>query len=683
MNVKQLSTACTFSLSLLAAACFPALAETGSEDGKSVYPATFFAQYTPQNALEMVERLPGFSFDQGSNARGFGGNAGNVLIDGARPTSKSGGLNGALVRIPAAQVERIEILRGGAGEAAGQSIVANVIRNKSGTSGTWAMKIRQVEGANPEPNLEAAITTKLGEWDTSFDTDIGGSPGFRTATIENRNDDGVLTSSASESLVERSRWAFFNGEGSTGFDDGKLTLNARFGGDGWRGDPKRKVFIGRMPDETTAEEFWQTNDRNESTIAELGIDWTTTGDDWKWRLIGLGQVDDNTFTSAFRKGTVVDGQTFNSLFTQDRKQTELIGRTTFTKLGESVFKPEFGFEVANNQLDTELENIINGNVSPLTNGTVLVEEQRAEAFATVVYEASEKLNIEGGLTAEFSQIQLTGDDNNKQSFTFYKPRLSATYKFDSEHRITLEAEREVGQLDFTNFAASRDTSSNNTTSGNSNLQPDKETEIAFTYDWSFSERGSFKLKVFHEWRKDILEHIRLDNVPQSKNWGQGNAGDARVWGFTSDLNLPLDSILPNGLLEFTIHYRGSEFDDPIINGNRMISWYTPNWYKFELRQDLAEQKITWGAEWAAHFKDTGYRVNELQTFAGNNRLRIFIETTRFWGVKTQLEVQNVNTAQYTRTRYIYRPDRGGDFVRSERSARLRKPELKLSISGSF
>lgn len=58
---------------------------------QDIYPASFFANYLPQNSLEMIERLPGFNFDQGSNARGFGGNAGNVLIDGVRPTSNQVG----------------------------------------------------------------------------------------------------------------------------------------------------------------------------------------------------------------------------------------------------------------------------------------------------------------------------------------------------------------------------------------------------------------------------------------------------------------------------------------------------------------------------------------------------------------------------------------------------------------
>lgn len=84
-----------FSFSLLSAACFPSYGQQSSQN--NVYLASFFNKYTPQNAYEMIDRLPGFSFDSGSNARGFGANAGNVLIDGARPTSKSGGLSGALI----------------------------------------------------------------------------------------------------------------------------------------------------------------------------------------------------------------------------------------------------------------------------------------------------------------------------------------------------------------------------------------------------------------------------------------------------------------------------------------------------------------------------------------------------------------------------------------------------------
>ncbi|MEO0365881.1 MAG: hypothetical protein AAF265_10345, partial [Pseudomonadota bacterium] len=52
-------------------------------DSESIqrYERAFFARFNPQTALDLVERLPGFTLDQGNeNLRGFGGAAGNVLI---------------------------------------------------------------------------------------------------------------------------------------------------------------------------------------------------------------------------------------------------------------------------------------------------------------------------------------------------------------------------------------------------------------------------------------------------------------------------------------------------------------------------------------------------------------------------------------------------------------------------
>lgn len=704
MNTHFSPIAKAISMSLLALSCFPSFAQDVTEkDGKSVYATTFFNQYNPQNALEMIERLPGFAFDQGSNERGFGGNAGNVLIDGARPTSKSGGLRQALIRIPAAQVERIEILRGGigAGEAAGQSIVANVIRSKSGSSGTWAMKFRQVEGANIEPNLEWALTTRLGDWDTSFDTDIGGHPGFRSAIFENRNgSDYALKDSSRESYVERNRWAFFNGEGSTTINGGKLTLNGRIGGNNWRGDPVREIFNGRMPDDSQHDRFWQANFRDGSKQYELGADWAKSYDKWKWRVIGLANIEKQNFEANQSQGQVTDQNPFNSFYSEDSTESEYIARTTFSLIGNNEIKPELGFEIANNELDTTQELFFNGEkVADLENASVVVEEQRAEAFANMVWDAADSLTVEGGLTVEYSEIQLSGDDNNSQNFTFYKPRMAMTYRPGDDHSLTVEAQRRVGQLDFGDFAADRDVNDNSNTSGNSNLQPDKTTELRMTYDWNFSERGSVKVNAFHEWRKDILENIRLSDDPQSTSYGTGNAGDARFWGIITDINLPLDGILENGLLELRHRYRDSSFHDPVIGGDRTISWYTPNWWGFELRQDLTAEKITWGVEFMNHFLDTGYRVDEIQTFRGNNRWRWWIETTRYFDVKMQLEVSNASTSQYTRTRYIYNDrcavrdaqdncigtniDRGDELVRIERSARFRDPQLKFSISGTF
>ena len=58
-----------------------------------------------------------------------------MLIDGQRPTAKTDDLQSILGRIPASDVERIEVIRGGAPgiDMQGHTVVANVIR-KTGNS---------------------------------------------------------------------------------------------------------------------------------------------------------------------------------------------------------------------------------------------------------------------------------------------------------------------------------------------------------------------------------------------------------------------------------------------------------------------------------------------------------------------------------------------------------------------
>jgi outer membrane receptor protein involved in Fe transport len=108
----------------------PARPAAASQGGVIAYTPADFAASRPNTALDMVNRLPGFTVDVGDLVRGFAGAAGNVLIDGQRPTSKSELLTDTLARIPIDQVERIDIIRGGAAgiDMQGRTVIANVIR---------------------------------------------------------------------------------------------------------------------------------------------------------------------------------------------------------------------------------------------------------------------------------------------------------------------------------------------------------------------------------------------------------------------------------------------------------------------------------------------------------------------------------------------------------------------------
>jgi len=645
------------------------------------YPAAFFDQYSPQNAFDMIQRLPGFSFDPGSNVRGFGGAAGNVLIDGARPTSKSGGLQATLRRIPAAQVERIEILRGGisGGEAAGQSTVANVIRKQTGSSGTWTFTMRRAPDGNFAPNLEAAISSKIGEWDTSFDIDIGGWVGYRTALIEDRDANSALEASSDEIFDAENEWLSMSGEGSRSFAGGKLTLNGRANGNNWSGDTIRENFTGRLPD-ASVDDSWTLGERTENREAELGIDWTRTyTNKWKWRLIGLALGKSRKYSFDFVSEDFLTDDSSTSRYVQDRTQSEFILRTTYG-LTSGKFKPEFGVEGARNQMDSEIDYVENGVTLELDAANVTVQEYRAEAFATANYQVTENLSLDGGITFEASQIKVSGDASNKQTVKFWKPRLSATYSFSDDIQLTLEGEKQVGQLNFNLFAASTDAADDRATGGNAELRPDKKWRVAATFDWKFSERGSFKATSFYQWRSDILEEIVLP----SGSVGRGNAGDATFYGIEMEASIPTDGILKGGLLELGYNHRRSNFEDPILGGmSRPISWYTPDWFRAEFRQDITSAKFSWGLQYYGTFTDTGFLVDQRQEFNGNGRFQAFVETTRFWGLKMRLQVQNLNTGSFTRTRYFFSENRGGNFEGTETSFRKRKPEFRLEVSGTF
>jgi len=110
------------------------------------YPTSFFDRYEPNTALDMVRQVPGFQLDDGADKRGFGATAGNVLINDRYPSTKQDTPSNILVRIPAAQVERIEVIRSQVREIdlRGNSIVVNLVLAQDMQAATrWQMAVRK------------------------------------------------------------------------------------------------------------------------------------------------------------------------------------------------------------------------------------------------------------------------------------------------------------------------------------------------------------------------------------------------------------------------------------------------------------------------------------------------------------------------------------------------------------
>src|SRR3954452_752804 len=164
------------SLMLLA---LPLLAQTPPPvpvEGSRTYVPADFAQFASQTALDMLNRVPGFAIKQEEDARGLGQATGNVVINGQRLSGKSNDVVTELSRIPARNVERIEIVDGATLKIPGLSgQAANVIVHSTGISGQCQYR----------PEFRSYYTDPLF---TRFDVAVSGTKGpvQYTVGLENR-----------------------------------------------------------------------------------------------------------------------------------------------------------------------------------------------------------------------------------------------------------------------------------------------------------------------------------------------------------------------------------------------------------------------------------------------------------------------------------------------------------------
>ncbi|MEO0463782.1 MAG: TonB-dependent receptor [Pseudomonadota bacterium] len=656
-----------------------------ADDGTEVYPRSFFDRFFPQTALDLLARVPGFTVQGGESLRGFAGAAGNVFIDGERPTIKAGGIEDILRRIPADAVERIEISRGAqrAGETAGQGLIANVIRKPQALAGTWSGELERNTEGLIYPRGELSVTAPLGKWNTTTRINAFWEQ-FVFTDFDRITFDGAgnLALFEEETLPSTLRDAFISTEAKRLLGVGTLTLNARFGNSRFYQETGRDGFLGRepdgMPDRRTDirfdSEFWE---------GELTADWAgQVSENWLLKVLALGSFRDVVQSSVNAVEAPVGDIASVTRFEGDQHPLEVLGRSTFGRIAGSL-RPEVGFEVAYNRLESslalEVEDAGGITAINLPASDVTVEELRGEAFGNLIWQASPKWTFEAGLAAELSRISVSGNAADTNSFTFLKPSLGATYQMSEAVQLRAAIRRTVGQLNFNDFAASANAEDDRLLAGNPDLGPDQTTRASLTGDVRLKSGAALNVEAFHEWRSDVLEQIILPSgVP-----GLGNAGSARVWGLDIDGALPLRGVICGGLLEVIAEFRDSRFDDPITGETRDVTALLNPRIIVDFRQDLTAQRVAWGMRYEPARAFDLFFVDELIDDERGHFVSAFIETTRFFGVKMNLEVRNIGGQLFPRDRLLFAPDRGGAITGRELLDRRRGEFVKFTITDQF
>ena len=652
-------------------------------DGKRIFLPAYFNDISPQSAADMVSRIPGFGIEDGEDVRGFGGAAGNVLIDGARPTSKNEGLRAILGRIPANYVSQIELLEGAAAGALapGKSLVVNVVRKADTKSaGQWEVQATGVASGRIKPKFDTSYTFKV----KNFNVTTG-----LHAEIENVSDfvgfegfiapDGRYTEVGPNDDRRRSKYAraTLAVDGSIG--DTKLNTNASY----LEGDNRRLwVHTPFRPGAATPFRIDEGGETGNTKRWEVGGDLERVIHGWtgKLALLAKGRNDEDSELAGFN--LIAAPRSFERFGSQS-ETAERVGRLTFKrKLGKHQI--ETGGELAYNSLDFAGEfskgDGINFIVRPSDISTTQVSENRTEAFISDSWTLTDTLTLESTLTGEWSTIEQTGDAGKTRSFFYPKPRVKAAWKPDTNWTYRFEVERAVGQLDFYAFADSATVGDSNQNSGNPELRPEQTWSALIGVERRWGKRGVFNASWVQE---ELEDHLSL--VPTASGGvALGNIPAAQRWGYNISMTLPLPQLLEGLEVATFYRWRDSELNDPLTGGARPFSGWNGRNFEANIRYERPQDKLRMGAWIWRGDSNSDFRPNQIFRWSTIESWGLWVETRAVKGLTIELGVEDPNGSNFNRVRTDFNPDRRSGVIRqTQYRERSRDGLWYLNFKGSF
>ncbi len=675
--------------------------EPGTDDAQVVsYPAEFFDRYRPNTALDMVNQLPGFQLDDGTDNRGFASAVGNVLINNRRLSVKQDVPSATLSRIPASQVARIELVRGqGNGiDLQGQSVVANVfLKRESATSVRWEAYIEQNNTADLKPagSISLSSTWNEIEFITGVDMERNTSGYYGTEREFDGNDILLLEGpeSSSEDGIQLNG-IFLNA--STMIGDTTTHLNAKFNtADSHYERPSSQT---EQATGTLFEEF--IIDDRLTTQYELGLDAERElFDSITGKFIFL-MIDRTVDSSSSRSNSNnIDGQTLLRIADTVTDSKENIYRLEFDWQTFANHLIQANFEGAFNIIDRSLVQTDDRGAGPVNidvpGGNSRVEENRGD-FQVIDTWSLGDYELDYGLGVETSSVQQTGDEEQSRNFTFIKPLATLTYSPSSEQQSRLHVIREVTQLNLDDFVSATVFEDDDLALGNPDIKPETTWIAEASHERRFDEISVIKLTAFHHWISDVLDLLPLSDDFEAP----GNIGKGKRWGLEFQGTLPLEWVgLTGSKLELTLRWQDSSVTDPVTGNTRILSGEGgQNAYRtltnrnrnnkyfigLDYRQDFEEARVAWGWSVAERAERPLYKVNEFEVLTEDIAVDAFIETTRWFGLKIRFDAQNISDDASVRDRTIYTGRRSLTAVDTFlTNARHNGRRLVLSVSGTF
>lgn len=588
-----------------------------SQQGVLVFTPDFFADQRPNTALDMVNRIPGFSVQDGDGSRGFEGAVGNILINGARPASKNDAGSSVLGRTLVAQVERIELVRGGAPgiDMQGYSVVVNVVtKAQSSVEHILTSNYFLFEGGQDVANGSYQFTARDGDrvWGFTLSDGVSTSDANGVGRVIRTRPDGTVLRDEGYFNDQQGGGQGVRGNYANAFMGGKIDLTARLGQNDYR-NWSRQDAPGVLRENSYEED---------GTNGEVGAVFTRPMRDGlvsETRFIREWSDFDSASVSATRLGAVDSpGQRFEST----GESSETILRSLLRWERSSSMTIEAGGEVAYNMLSVDQAFSVGGTNVPLPSASVTVEEIRGEAFTKATWRVRPNLTVEGGLRLEGSTITQSGDADQEKSFFFAKPRVQVTWTPMPQNQVRFRFERELGQLDFGDFAASSELEDDNVFGGNVDLEPEQRWISEITYERRFLGDGIVSVGYRHDEIIDVIDRLPLPGNLSAT----GNIGDGTLDQLAVNVVVPLDwTGFSGGQFAFRNTWNKTEVTDPTTGQTRPISGVRPSQPGFTISQDITAWKINWAVTYLDSLQQISYDPDQTSGFRGHDYFEAYAE----------------------------------------------------------
>jgi hypothetical protein len=638
-------------------------AQNAGPGGRTVYEAAYFGQFAPSNALQIVERVPGFTLELGDQeVRGFGQAAGNVVINGQRPSSKSDTLETILARIPASRVARVEVGPGDlfGSEFSGKPQVVNVVTTAGGgLAGTFNGQLRRTYTGRVEPDVTVSALLRRGR--SSFNA----SAGYQAFPTTEEGFDRVTELPSGRLLEYREkvnrisdRTAFLSGAWEhNGGDNRTAHLNFRISNNWFDLKQTNDVLIprsGPVRDDRLTQDY----DRRDY---ELGGDVTRPLWGGGLKLIGLATRRNRRAvdTSLNRVLGVVTGGVVQDL---DNQRDERVARLVWNRSNLAGWSVETGLEGVINRLDSDV-NVFRIDAAggqtriDLPVDQAVVKEYRGEAFVNAGKALSKTLRLDVGLTYEASKLTVSGDAEAERVLKFLKPKASLDYRDESGWHAQLLVKRTVAQLNFEDFISTAELTNDRVNGGNADLVPQRAWEFLATLEQPILGDGVVKIEAGYN-RISLVQ----DRIPTPEGFdAPGNLGNGRMFILKSTIDAPLVRFgIKGGRLTINSSLIDTSVEDPYTGRKRQFSGYSVYSANASFRQDLG--KWAYGATFYYNEPTFFFRQNEIdRPFSRNPYVQAFVEYRPTTKTTITFNLDNVTDAPAFRDRTFFTPDRRNPF----------------------